>query len=415
MRALRLTQEAIRVLAAYKMRSFFMMAGTIIGVVALIIVMAISGGTAATLQAQVNKLGTHTIKINAGGGKGYTRPDASITTLRRDDAQALWDELQAMDEFGDNAGNPTLRLITCVAEGRGKSFRANGKQTEGNVFAVEPSWIEVMNWPMEEAIGDTISDADIATAARVVVLGTIIRDELFGDEDPIGKFVQIDQVRLRVIGVLGARGTGPSGNRSDDRVLVPLTTALNQLFEQEHLAYIRMVVYDSDKMYAIGEEARRIVHERHNIGPAEEDDFSIVTAEHILEYVRPISETGELLLYLLAGLSLLVSGIVLMNIMLISVSERTKEIGLRRAYGASGGDIFLQFLAEALTVTVCGVIIGGVIGWVVTALLPPDQVPVVISWKPFLLALTLALIVGIFFGVQPARRAAKLNPVETLK
>lgn len=279
-----------------------------------------------------------------------------------------------------------------------------------------------MNWYIDQ--GKSVSDEDIATMARVCVLGATIREELFGEQDPIGEMVQVGNVRLRIKGVLKPRGVGTSGRASDDRILVPLSTALRRLFNQEHLTYIRMTVSDPDKIEDTGEtriertaeEVRQLLHERHHITPPQEDDFSIVSASIVIKEIRSISKTATLLLIVLAGLSLVVGGIVLMNIMLVSVNERTKEIGLRRALGATRRDIFIQFLNESLAVTVVGIVIGGILGWIFSVLLAKYRdLSIGNSWGLFALIVLFALFIGTFSGVQPARRAAKLQPVETLR
>jgi putative ABC transport system permease protein len=206
------------------------------------------------------------------------------------------------------------------------------------------------------------------------------------------------------------------GTDFDNRVLIPLTTGMRRLLNLDHISYVRVKVKDPKDLIGIGEEIRGILHERHHIMPPQEDDFAIVTAAEVAKMARGISGTLTYLLSALAGLSLLVGGIVLMNILLISVGERTKEIGLRRAVGARRRDIFMQFLMESLAVTLIGMVLGSALGWAASVILARvTQFPVVISWEPFALALAFALVVGVFFGVQPARRAARLHPVEALK
>jgi ABC-type antimicrobial peptide transport system permease subunit len=206
------------------------------------------------------------------------------------------------------------------------------------------------------------------------------------------------------------------GTDFDNRVLIPLTTGMRRLLNQDYISYIRVKVKDPKDLTEIGDKIREILHERHHITPPQEDDFAIVTAADVAKMARGISGTLTYLLGALAGLSLLVGGIVLMNILLISVGERTKEIGLRRAVGATRRDVFMQFLTESLAVTISGMVLGSVLGWAVSITLARvTQFPVVISWEPFALALGFAMVVGVFFGVQPARRAARFNPVEALR
>jgi putative ABC transport system permease protein len=410
MRIIRLAKEGAKALLTHKLRAFFMMAGTLIGVMALTAITTISVGTARKLKQQLSKWPHDVIKVNVGGGKGYTMPQEGITTLLPTDAEAIQDQI-------DN-----LVLVTSVAEKRGLSIKGNSRQIGTNVFSIQPNWHEVMNWHIEQ--GESVTDEDIATMARVCVLGATIKEELFGEQDPIGEMVQVGNVRLRIKGVLKPRGVGTSGRASDDRILVPLSTGLRRLFNQEHLSYIRMTVRDPDEIENTGEtriertaeEVRQLLHERHHITPPQEDDFSIVYASIVIKEIRSISKTATVLLIVLAGLSLVVGGIVMMNIMLVSVNERTNEIGLKRALGATRGDIFIQFLNESLIVTVVGIVIGGILGWIVSILLAKYRdLSIGNSWELFALIVLFALLIGIFSGVQPARRAAKLQPVETLR
>lgn len=410
MRILRLAQEGAHALLDHKLRTFFMMAGTLIGVSALTVIMTISVGTARKLKEQISKWPYDVIKVNAGGGKGYTMPQDGITTLVPADTEAIQNQI-------DN-----VVMVTSVAEKRGLSIKGNSRQTGTSVFSIQPNWHEVMDWYIDQ--GESVTDEDIATMARVCVLGAAIREELFGEQDPIGEMVQVGNVSLRVKGILKPRGTGPSGRASDDRILVPLSTGLRRLFNQEHLSYIRLTVRDPDRIEDTGEtrlertaeEVRKLLHERHHITPPQEDDFSIVHAAIVMQEIRPISKAATLLLIVLAGLSLVVGGIVLMNIMLVSVSERTEEIGLRRALGATRGDIFIQFLNESLAVTLLGIVIGGVLGWVAGVLLAKFRnLSIGNSWGLFAFIVVFALLVGMLSGVQPARRAAKLQPVESLR
>ena len=217
-------------------------------------------------------------------------------------------------------------------------------------------------------------------------------------------------------GVLEERGTSPMGGDFDNRVILPITTAMRRVMNVDYVGAIRIITQDPARMSQQAEAIRQLIHERHRITPSEEDDFRIITAEIIAELARGTSGTLSMLLIALAALSLIVGGVVLMNILLISVAERTQEIGLRRAVGATRRDIFVQFLTESLAVTVLGMVLGSLIGLGVSVALPRlTPIMAIPSWEPFVLALAFALLVGTFFGVQPARRAARLHPVEALR
>ncbi|MFA4945053.1 MAG: ABC transporter permease [Lentisphaeria bacterium] len=402
MRILRIAKEGARALAANKLRTFLMMAGTIIGIAALTVIMAIGKGTEKNVMKRVMSFGTHAIMVAAGGGRGFSPPDANITTLKLDDADAIRDQIRG------------LEFVSPTAQKRAMPIKAGAAQTEATAIAVRADWFDAWEWYVRD--GDPITDEDMAAMSRVCVLGATTARDLFGDQNPIGEDVQIGDVRFRVKGILHSRGTSPMGGDFDARVIIPLSTGLRRLFNQDHLFNIRIKVKDASQLVPIGEEIRRLLRERHHVTPPQEDDFAINTAAGVAKMARGISGTLTYLLAALAGLSLLVGGIVLMNILLISVGERTKEIGLRRALGATQGDIFRQFLLESLSVSIIGMAAGSLLGWAVSITLARvTQFPVVISWEPFALALGFALVVGVFFGVQPARRAARLKPVEALR
>ena len=402
MRILRIAREGVRALAGHKLRTFFMMAGTIVGIAALTVIMAIGKGTEKKVMKRVNAFGTHAIMITAGGGKGMSPPQEGITTLRLEDLEAIRNQVSG------------IQVLTPGVMKRSAPIKAGASQTQAVVFAVEPEWYDAWDWYIQS--GDPISDEDVSTMARTCNLGTSLTRTLFGDTSPIGEYIQIGNTRFLVKGVLEGKGTSPMGTDFDNRVLIPLTTGMRRLLNQDYISYIRVKVKDPKDLTEIGDKVREILHKRHHITPPQEDDFAIVTAADVAKMARGVSRTLTYLLSALAGLSLLVGGIVLMNILLISVGERTKEIGLRRAVGARRRDIFMQFLTESLAVTISGMALGSALGWIAGVILAKvTQIPVVISWQPFALALAFALVVGVFFGVQPARRAAGLRPVEALR
>jgi putative ABC transport system permease protein len=402
MRILRIAQEGVQSLGANKLRTFFMMAGTLVGIAALTVIMAMGKGTEKKVMTRVNSFGTRAIMVNAGGGKGMSPPQDSIITLRLEDAEAIRNQI------------PGIEVLSPGVMKRGMPVKAGASQTQPVVFAVEPDFHDAWDWYVKS--GDPISAEDMATTARVCVLGTTVSRTLFGDTNPVGDYVQIGNTRFLVKGVLESKGTSPMGTDFDNRALIPLTTGLRRVFNQDNVSFVRIKVQDPKQLLKIGEEIRKLLHERHHITPPQEDDFAIVTASDIAKAARGISGTLTILLIALAGLSLIVGGIVLMNILLISVSERTKEIGLRRALGATQSDIFMQFLAESLAITLLGMLFGCIVGWGASVLVGMyAKEPVVISWEPFALAVVFSMLVGLFFGIQPARRAAKLKPVEALQ
>ena len=402
MRIARVVSEGARALTAHKLRTFFMMAGTVVGIAALTVIMAVGKGTERKVMKRVENFGPRAIMLIAGGGKDLPPPDLTVATLRLADAEAVRNEV------------PGIEIASPAAMKRQMPIKAGSSQTQATVFAVEPNWHDAWDWYARE--GEGIAEEDAATMARVCVLGTSLVRDLFGGRSPIGEYVQIGNARFLVKGILKRKGTSPMGTDFDNRALVPLTTGMRRLFNQEHVTYIRIKVTDSRNLASITSQVRQLIHQRHHIAPPQEDDFRLVTPLVIAELARGTSRTLSLLLMALAALSLIVGGVVLMNILLISVSERKREIGLRRAVGATQRDILTQFLTESLTVTFVGMLAGCVLGVGVCLLLRRfTPLPVALSWEPLALGLVFALLVGTFFGVQPARKAANLNPVDALR
>jgi len=401
MRTLRIAGVGMEALSAHKLRTFLMMLGTLVGVAALTVVMALGKGTERKIMKRIQNFGPDAIMIPAGGGK-RPGPDMSTTTLTLDDAEAIRRDVSG------------VRMVSPMAWNFRMNLKRDQRQYQAIVWGVEPNWHDAWRW--YTASGDGISADDLATQARTCVLGQTVKRELFGTEDPIGQHIYINRVRLQVKGVLEKRGVSPMGGDFDNRVILPLTTAMRRVMNVDHLGAIRVIVDDPSDLGRQAGQIRQLLRRRHHIVPPEEDDFRIVTGEMIARFATGSSRTLSMLLAVLAGLSLLVGGVVLMNILLISVKERTKEIGLRRALGASERDVFTQFLAESLTVTLLGMLAGLVVGWAICTVIPRfAQTPVAISWEPVALAAGAAVIVGVFFGIQPARQAARLNPVEALQ
>jgi len=398
----RIAAEGIRALVVHKLRTFFMMAGTLVGIGSLVVIMAIGEGTELEVMNRVNSFGTYLVKINAGGGRGYTKPQAGVVTLKAEDAQAIRDSLKGWD------------IVTCVAQKHGIPMKAGGRECQGDVFAVDSDWHEAMPWPAKE--GDGIDPEDMATLAHVAVLGTRLAKTLFGDESPVGSDIQINNSRFKIKGVLEHHDESPGGDDENNRAVVPLTTGLRRVFNQTHLSYIRVRMKDAADVPRAAEEIRQLLHAQHHINPPEQDDFAVVTSAEVAEAARGISGTLHALLVALAGLALLVGGFVMMNILLVSVSERTKEIGLRRAVGARRRDIRNQFLLESGMLSGLGGLVG--IGVGVAASLGVSYLgywDAVLSWPSMAVGFLFSAAIGVVFGLYPAMRAARLQPVEALR
>ena len=401
MRITRIARQGAQSMGTHKLRTFFMMLGTLIGVAALVVVMAAGAGAKANVMSRVAGFGSGALMVNAGGGRGHSMPQEGVVTLTLQDADAIRARVRGVEIVGSQAVK------------RGASLKAGSAQTYGSVIGVEPSWHAAWDWPVER--GRAIGEDDMLTMARVCAIGATIERDLFGGLDPIGQTLQLDNVRCQVVGVLAVRGTSPMGGDMDNRVVIPLTTALRRVFNQEHLTSIRVKLSDPRQTEATANEIRAMLHERHHITPPAEDDFAVVSEADVTKAVSGIQVTLTRLLTALAGLSLLVGGIVLMNILLLSVNQRRKEIGLRRALGARERDVFHQFLAESLAITLLGMLLGTALGWAVALGLGTTiGMPVALTWAPVALGAAAALAVGLGFGIQPARRAARLDPIKAL-
>ena len=402
MRGLVISLEGVHALRERKLHTFFMMAGTVVGVAALIVIMAIGRGTERKVMKRVNNFGPRAMMLIAGGGKDLPPPDMTVTTLTLEDVEAV------------RTGIEGLEIVTPMAWKMYTPVKRGTNQIRAVIWGVEPEWHQAYNWYTE--VGEGISAEDVATLSRVCVIGKTVSEELFGGQNPVGGRIYLNKVALTVKGVLTEAGTSPGGGDFDNKVILPITTAMRRVLNVDYLGAIRIITSDPSHMEQQTGEIRALMSRQHHITPPEEDDFRIVSALVIAELARGISRTLYYMLLALAALSLLIGGVVMMNLLLISVNARVAEIGLRRALGASRGDIFIQFLTESLSVTLLGMLLGGLLGWAVCELLLlTAKISLVLSWQQFAVALIFALLIGTFFGVQPARRAARLHPVEALR
>ena len=293
-------------------------------------------------------------------------------------------------------------------------MRYGDRNTTANVLGASPSFPQTWCWDVSD--GMFFGEREMSGLARVCVLGRTVARDLFGEENPVGERILVNNVSLEVIGVLRPKGVSPGGGDMDNRIVAPLTTAMRRLSNTDHLGFIRVQVADPRRMASVVADLRALLRERHRLADGEPDDFSLVTPDWVQQAASRVSGTFTLTLGLISLISLLVGGIVVMNVMLISVNERIGEIGLRMAVGARRRDILVQFLIESSATTLLGGAAGAVVGLAGARVLTlVTGTPTAVSWEGFAAAFGAAVLIGLTFGVQPARRASALDPVEALK
>jgi len=389
-------------LAKQKMRTFLMMLGIVIGVATLTVIISLTKGAQHKVMKGIKNFGANAVMASAGGGRMFGPPDGSTVTLTMADAEAMQASIKGIKHIAPF----TMHVAQTVVAG--------SKNTEAAVFGVTPEFADAWQWFAEK--GDFISDEDVSGLSKNCVLGQTVVRELFGDQDPIGETVRLNNTNFTVVGVLSKRGASPHGMDMDNRVVVPLSTAMRRLYNTTALGMIRLYVDDPDRLDEVSASVTAILRERHHITPPQEDDFRVTNSMAMAGTIKGVSKTLTTFLLLLASISLVVGGLVIANIMLISVNERKKEIGIRRAFGARARDIRQQFLGEALIVTLCGGIGGTILGIAISlAIAGIKKMPAVLSWEPFVLAIVFSAAVGIVAGLQPARKAAGMDPVNAIK
>ena len=397
---------ALRALRVNKMRALLTMLGIIIGIAAVIAMVAIGAGASKMISDQISSIGSNLLLVLPGSTtSGGLRTGAGGTpTLTYDDARAIKAECPAV---GDVA--PTVR---------GSAQIVYGNQNWSTiVMGATPEILTVRDWPL--TMGRNISQSDVDGATKTCLIGQTVADNLFGDADPLGKIIRIKKIPFTVVGVLGKKGQSPQGTDQDDVIFVPLRTAQRKLFGSQFPNAVNAMMIQAksaDDLKKAEEEVTALLDQRHRIGPSRERDFTVRNLSEILAVSEQSSKVMSILLGAVASISLIVGGIGIMNIMLVSVTERTREIGIRMAIGAKQRDILLQFLTEAVLLTTVGGIIGmglGVAGAMAISKLM--QWPTLISTEAIVIAFLFSAGVGVFFGFYPARKAASLNPIDALR
>ena len=386
-----------------RLRSGLTVLGIVIGVAAVIATLAIGQGARAAVQAQIRALGANTLTVIPGTvtAGGARMGMGGNTTLIADDAEAIRAECAAVAAVA-----PVVR--------RGLQVVSGNANWGTSVQGTSAEFVDIRAWPLQD--GGMFSDSDVRGAAKVAVLGSKVKEQLFADQSPIGHVVRIKDIPFRVVGVLSYKGGQTFGGDQDDIVLVPYTTAQRRLLG---ITYLNNVMVSAVSERAVPEAVQQItelLRQRHRIRPGMDDDFFLFTQLEMQTTAESTSRVMTTLLASIAAVSLLVGGIGIMNIMLVSVTERTKEIGLRRALGAKRKDIRVQFLAEATFLSLAGGVLGVAIGLTTARLLTGiARWPTQVQPEVVMLAMAFASLVGVFFGWYPANRAARLDVIEALR
>lgn len=401
---------ALDSLLANKVRAFLTMLGVIIGVASVVALLSLGDGASASITGEISSIGTNILTVSPGSAANRGPGSSAVAqTITNSDVEAIRD-------LGLPAVGPSPQYTGSA------QIVAPAADTGVTVVGVEPVYLEIHSLSLES--GGFLNDSHVRGASNVVVLGHTVAQDLFGSGEAVGQAVRIKDQRFRVIGVLNEKGSSGPGASADDQAFVPITVAQQRLFGARTpdgndwlVSTIALSVPDVDNIDRVEQALETTLRDQHNLAAdGSEDDFNILNQASLLDTLSTITDILTIFLGAVAAISLLVGGIGIMNIMLVSVSERTREIGLRKAVGARGRDILLQFVVEAVVLSGLGGLIGLVLGSLIpilTTLLGVLDAPVTSS--TIAIALGFALAVGLFFGIYPARRAAQLNPIEALR
>jgi len=394
---------ALRAMRRNKLRTLLTMLGMIIGVGAVIAMVGIGNGAKTQIENQIASLGQNVIQIFSGS---FTRGGVhsgwgAAGTLTVDDAEAIQREIP-----GVTAVSPEVRSTTQIAAGNQNwSTQVQGESAD---------YLTIRQWPLTS--GAMFTEQDVRSANKVAIIGQTIADQLFPGEDPVGQILRIKSAPFIIVGLLKSKGMSMMGSDQDDVVLVPYTSAMKRLFGMTTLRTINAQTATSSLLTPVQQQINSLMRQRHRIIPGRDDDFTVRTQQEIADAMTEQSKTMTYLLAAIAAVSLLVGGIGIMNIMLVSVTERTREIGIRMAVGARGHDILLQFLTEAFTLSVIGGIIGIGVGIGASKIIEAwKHWPVATPLLWILASFLVSAAVGIFFGFYPARKASQLDPIDALR
>ena len=406
MKTQRMMGQALRGLNRNRLRTFFMMAGIMVGITVLTVVASAGMGARERIMDRVRVFGLENMMVWAGGPTDQTRiggTGSTVTaTLKLEDAEAIRSEISGVWEVA-----PFSRGGQTEVRWRDRSF-------ESPVFGVTPEWTDVWDWYVDQ--GSFITHEDNEMMARTAAIGPTVVRELFGDEDPMGQVIQVGGVPFEITGIMLEKGTSAGGGDMDNRVFVPLATYMRRVANVDYLSAIRVQVEGIRDMEPAAAAIAALLRERHNLGPGGPDDFRVTTPTEVTAMVEEMQGTFDLFLILVAGIALVVGGVVVANIMLLSVSERRQEIGLRRAVGARSRYILGQFLMESVVVTFLGGIAGLLLGAAGNLIMERfTETPALLTWHVMVVAVLFSTLVGLVAGAHPARKATAMAPVDALR
>jgi putative ABC transport system permease protein len=392
-----------RALARNTMRSALTMLGIIIGVGAVIAMVAVGQGAKAQVEAQIASIGSNLLIVFPGSTTqgGVHAGSGSATTLTEEDSRAIQKELSSVW-----LAAPTIRTVAQVVS-------ANQNWSTA-VTGSTPAFFPIRDWSFES--GGPFTQSDVDGATKTAVLGKTVANNLFGLQDPIGQIIRIRNVPFKVVGILAPKGQSAMGQDQDDTAIIPFSTLQKRIMGVTYVGAILVSANSPQEAEIAQEQVRLLLRQRHHIPPAQDDDFTVRSMADIAAAAAASSKIMTLLLGSIASVSLIVGGIGIMNIMLVSVTERTREIGIRMAVGARSRDILLQFLVEAIVLSLSGGILGVILGVASSQIISAFvHWPTIISPSSILLSFVFSIAIGVFFGLYPARRAASLHPIEALR
>jgi putative ABC transport system permease protein len=394
---------ALPALRRNKMRSALTALGIIIGVASVIAMMAAGKGAQKSVQERVSSLGENLLTVFAGSSRsgGVNSGQGSASTLTTGDADAILREVPDVV-----AVSPEVTISAQAI--------ANGRNWSTSVVGESPSYLQIRDWALDRGVN--IADRDVQAAAKVALTGSKTAAELFGPLDPLGQVVRVRNIPFVIIGVLASKGSGMGGGNQDDRLIIPYTTAMKRLTGDRYIRSINVQIRASDRMEPAQQQISALLRQRHRLSFDQADDFNIFNQKDVADTVTSVTSIITLLLGAITGISLLVGGIGIMNIMLVSVTERTREIGLRMAVGAQPSEIKLQFLIEAVTLSILGGFAGVVLGIGAARLVRiVTDFEAVVDVNSVLMAFAVSCSIGVFFGFYPALKAAALDPIDALR